>query len=178
VEVAEVTKKIFQSVYQDALEDVPKMMALRASFERLVTYPYWHRIWIWQEFTVSPVITLHHGKQRIGFDTFQCMLFCIKLLHLHIYLHVDLILRFKGEEGLRAQHPHLIPFFEHGLEGGRNDAEELTRIRHNYQKPKTSERHFPLFQLLATTHVTHTCYVKDARDRIFGLLGLQQTLTI
>jgi hypothetical protein len=172
VEVVEVTKKTFQPVYQDALEDVPKTMALRASFERLLTCPYWHRIWIWQEFIVSPVITLHHGKQRIGFDTFQFMLFCIRFLHLHIYLHVDAIIRLKGEDGLRAQHPHLIPYLEHGLEEGRDNADDWTRIRHNYQKSKTSERSFPLFQLLATTHVTHTCYVKDARDRVFALLGI------
>jgi hypothetical protein len=172
LEVIEATKKTFNPFCQDALEDVPKTMALRASFERLLTSAYWHRIWIWQEFIVSPDITLYHGKHRMRFDTFECMLMCIRFLHMHIYLHVDPILKSMGEDALRAQHPHLIPFLEYGLEEGRTDADDLTRLRHGYHKTKISGRDFPLFQLLVNTHIKHTCYVNDARDRIFALLGI------
>ncbi|EPE32054.1 heterokaryon incompatibility protein [Glarea lozoyensis ATCC 20868] len=153
---------------QDAMVDLPKTISFVEATRRLLVAPYWQRIWVWQEFVVSPEVVLYYSKHRISYgDFFNSVIYNVFLLGqlsatLHTYRQAT------DKVDVVHNHRDRLLAYHHMFNSRNCEARHLLVARHSYQAGTKYE----LIYWLSVTQSDGRSYASDDRDLIFALLGI------
>jgi hypothetical protein len=133
-------------------------------FRKFLARDYWSRVWILQEFVVSPDLEIMCGTVKMPFDWFHGTMMFLPLLQ----IHVTTTLRRQMEETLDYDQLPYVTWMSESID--RNPA-HLCGMRKRFQKNK-GEPEQTLFQLLVEAHVNNFTHATNRADKVFALLGI------
>jgi len=126
----------------------------------LVSRPYWSRVWVIQEFVISPNVLLCCGRDEMSYSVWQPA--CMAIPFLRNYL-----LRSYWYQNPQSK-PELQTYFDELIEINLDATTfALTGTRGIFQAQRMS-----LFKAISIAQIPYKSNAKDDRDLIFGLLGL------
>jgi hypothetical protein len=181
----------------EAQRDILGTIASLEALGKLLSRDYWGRVWVHQEFVVSRDIVIHCGNSNIEFSKF-----CDSRLYFaQVQAKVATRLSESLRDLLKKKSPPTIKakidswLMDKMLTSNNDpDLEAYTAImssfndvckcrspvaasfgmRRSYQKPRTGDRlnSFTLISILSSVFIDGTAEATQARDRIYGMLGM------
>ncbi|KAG4431577.1 hypothetical protein IFR05_012941 [Cadophora sp. M221] len=168
-------RSLVEDMLNNSLVQLEDTVDLLTRYCKLLSRPYWTRVWILQEIVVSQHVELYCGKERIKFDVLHAAMMYIN--YMQVYLIINLEGQLMDPDFDRPFAPNWE--LEAKFKAITANAAEIPQaavlvpsIRLRYHE--TSRGHgavrFNLIQLLARTHVGREA--TDPRDRVWALLGM------
>ena len=142
-------------------------------FAHLLGRNYWTRVWIIQEFAVSPKLQIRCGQFTIPFEYLQ-----VTYMFLRLATHeISGRLRKQLGTGDWMNDPNitiLSSVFMSGIPSADGKAPQIMGMRQTYQNagPEAQSTRASLAHILASVYVSGTLGATDQRDRIYALLGM------
>jgi hypothetical protein len=156
------------AIFSQYFSDLPMALKFLSGCASLLSRPYWSRVWIIQEFVVSPNVFLFCGRDEISYDAWQSA--CMAIRYLKLYLQIG-ILEYAHRESKRRD-GRVLTYAKELLDINidKTTTYALIDTRSIYQSHL--DQRPSLFSAICRSQTSHKFNAKDDRDLIFALLGL------
>lgn len=160
--------------FVEALQDLETTLNFMYSMQELLSRSYWERIWIRQEFVISPNLTIKAGKRSVMVDRFRATFLYILLLKRHI---MESLMR-QLEDAMQKERPdqkvNFYFFQTNKVLGDVSLVSSMLGRRRQFHDPQanSSADGLRLINLLADLAVGPQMKASVAKDRIYALLGM------
>jgi hypothetical protein len=159
--------------FVEALQDLEATLNFMYSMQELLSRSYWERIWIRQEFVISPNLTIKVGKHAVTVDRFRATFLYILLLKKHI---MESLMR-QLEDAIQKKKPDPkanFYFLRICQLGGVSLVSTMLGRRQQFHNPQAnpSAVGLRLVNLLADLAVGPQMKASVDKDRIYALLGM------
>jgi hypothetical protein len=166
---------LIEDLLHESLVQLEDSLRLLSGFRKLLSRPYWSRVWILQEIVVSRNVEVYCGKMQTGFAVlYAAMLY---IIYMRSFLATQLVEPLTAL--LEASDGDFPPDCELKAQFDSVNSIEVPpsaslvsgmRLRYHDPAQENGETRFNLIQLLARIRVGREA--GDPRDRIFALLGM------
>jgi len=160
--------------FAEALQDLEGTLNFMYSMQELLSRSYWERIWIRQEFVISPNLTIKAGKGTVTVDRFRAtFLYMLVLKKLLMELSMGVL---EDAKQKKEPDPEADSFFLRTckvLEDVSLVSTMLGRRRQIHDpEDNSSAIGLRLMNLLADLAIGPQTKASDDKDRIYALLGM------
>ncbi|KUJ21505.1 HET-domain-containing protein [Mollisia scopiformis] len=181
---------------EEAKQDIPGTIASLEAFGKLQNRDYWRRVWVHQEFIVSRDIVIQCGNSNIEFSKFSDAILYYAQIQFKVATTLSASLRNllknspptiqakinrwimdkwpeSNNDPDLEQYKAILNSFNN-LCKFRTPLPALFGMRRSYHKPRTGDRlnSFTLIAILSSVFIGGTAEATQARDRIYGMLGM------
>ncbi|KAE8442774.1 hypothetical protein EG329_002862 [Mollisiaceae sp. DMI_Dod_QoI] len=151
-------------IFLQHLQTLPLALKFLSGCASLFSRPYWSRVWIIQEFVVSPNVYLFCGRDEISYSVLHPACVALPLLR-------NFLLRSIWDPSQQPKSGHEIHFNELvKINIDSTTMYGLLGTRSIYQRGL--DQPTSLFQAICSAQIPHKPKAKDDKDLIFALLGM------